>query len=135
MSELRFIVRGKVVGEHAVRSHLDKAPPKTTDALKTVTQRDEAKKSLGFVVLGYSPEHWAERVKAREEAFRLYSKDPTKNKSPGTLEEFTIRWMSKNKPKRARSKPYEIESSAEVCADLMRRAGWLHVRVDEILKG
>lgn len=135
MSELKFIVRGQVVSEDRVKAHLDKGKPRTSESLKTVTQRDEAKQSLGFIVLGYSPEHWAERVKAREEAFRLYSEDPTKNKAPGTLEEFTVRWMGKNKPKRARSKPYEIEQSADQCAELMRKAGWTHVRVDEILKG
>jgi hypothetical protein len=135
MSELKFIVRGQVVEAHKVKAHIDKAPPRTSNSLKTVSMRDEAKQSLGFIVLGYSPEHWAQREKDREDAFRLYAEDPTKNKAPGTLEEWTPKWMGKNKPKRARSKPYEIESSADQCAGLMRKAGWLHVRVDEILKG
>jgi hypothetical protein len=80
------------------------------------------------VVLGYSPEHWAER----ENEYEFQKKD---GKPVGTLAEFTARWMSKNKPKRARSKPYEIESAADQCAALMTKAGWLHVRVDELMRG
>lgn len=135
MSELKFIVRGQVVGEDRVKAHLDKAKPRTSDALKTVALRDEAKQSLGFIVSGYSPDHWAERAKEHAYSLKNFRDGELGAKNPGTLDEFTAKWLSKNKPKRARSKPYEIESSAEQCAELMRRAGWLHVRVDEILKG
>lgn len=135
MSELKFTCKGAVLTADQVKQSAQKAPPRTSNSLKTVSRRDEAKQSLGFIVLGYSPEHWAQREKDREDAFRLYAEDPTKNKAPGSLEEWTPKWMAKNKPKRARSKPYEIESSANQCAELIRKAGWFHVRVDEILKG
>lgn len=92
-------------------------------------------KSDGFVVLGYSAEVWASIPKLHSEAIKRNAEKPTEYKHPGTLEEFTASWLRKNKPKRARSKPYEIESAADLCADLMRKAGWVHVRVEELLKG
>lgn len=110
-----------------------KRPKVVGEGLKRVETRAEAKQSDGFVVTGYSPESWAGRAAAFES--ELKEANLLGAKSPGTLEEFTAKWMAKNKPKRARSKPYEVESSADQCAELMRKAGWLHVTVSEILKG
>jgi hypothetical protein len=134
VSELKFIVRGQVVGEYGVKAHLDKAKPRVSDGLKKVESRYDAKVSQGFVVLGYSPTHWEKRVADRLEALRLHEMD-SKNKAPGTLEEWTAKWMAKNKPKKVRSKPYELESAADECGQLAVRAGWLYVRIEEILKG
>lgn len=135
MSEMKFVVNGKEMTALQLKAIAPKAPPKSSDALKTVELRDQAKVSLGFIVLGYSPEHWESRVKARSEALVLHEIDPLKNKAPGTLEEWTPKWMSKNKPKRVRSKPYELLGAAELCGQMAVKAGWLFVRIDEILKG
>lgn len=113
-----------------------KPPPKSTSAaLKRVDCRDEAKESDGFVVIGYSPEQQEALSADYADAKRRFDEAELRAEPAGTLEEFASKWMAKNKPKRARSKPYEIESAADLCADLMRKAGWLHVRVDELLKG
>lgn len=112
------------------------APMKATkETLKRVDSRSDAKVSDGFVVLGYQPEVWADIEVYYGHAVKANENAPEKNKHPGTLAEFTQRWMSKNKPKRARTKPYELESAADQCAELCRKAGWMHVRVEELMKG
>jgi hypothetical protein len=132
---LTFVVNGREMDAAQFKAQAQKAKPRVTEStMKRVEDRSVAKMSDGFVVLGYSPEQWAQRVKDHADALKLFADEPLKNKAPGTLEEFTPRWMAKNKPKRARSKPYEIESAADTCAELMRKAGWLHVRVDELMK-
>lgn len=135
MSELRFVVGDRVMSEYEFKQRAQKRVARKSESLKAVYQRDEAKESLGFVVVGYSPDHWAQRIEDHKHALRMYEAEPTKSKDPGSLDEFTTRWLLKNKPKRARSKPYEIESSAEQCAEMLRKAGWLNVRVDELLRG
>lgn len=41
-------------------------------------------------------------------------------------------WLRKAKHKPVRSKPYELQESANVCAELARKAGWLFVLVVEL---
>lgn len=135
MPELTFVVNGRVMTVDQFKTQAKKAPPKpAAETMKRTSDRGSAKVSDGFAVLGYSPEHWSQRIEDHKLAQELFAKDPNKNKAPGTLDEFTKVWMRKNKPKRARSKPYEIESAADVCAELMRKAGWLHVHVEELMK-
>lgn len=135
MSELLFNVGGRIVNADQFKVTAQKAPPKSTaDTMKRVDDRGAAKVSDGFAVLGYSPDYWAQRIADHALAQQLFDREPTKNKAPGALETFTPVWMRKNKPKRARSKPYEIESAANTCAELMRKAGWVHVCVEEIMK-
>ena len=43
-------------------------------------------------------------------------------------------WIANAKKKPIRAKPYEIKESAEVCADLATRSGWLSVGLVEIKK-
>ncbi len=43
-------------------------------------------------------------------------------------------WIANAKKKPIRAKPYEIKESAEVCADLATRSGWLSVALVEIKK-
>jgi hypothetical protein len=137
MSGLKFTVGGREVSESDLLREAKKLPKRAPikDSLKSVDARGEATVSLGFVAVGYSPEHWASRIADHKSAQELFLKDPNKNKAPGEIDSFSVAWMAKNKPKRARSKPYELESAAEMCADLMRKAGWLHVRVEELLMG
>jgi hypothetical protein len=112
------------------------APIKTAkETLKRTDDRTVAKVSDGFLVLGYTPEAWADIEVFYGYAVKANESEPNKNKHPGTLAEFTQAWMNKNKPKRARTKPYELESAADQCAELCRKAGWVHVRVEELMKG
>lgn len=41
-------------------------------------------------------------------------------------------WIKSAPLKPIRSKPYEIEESARVCADLARKEGWMRVVVEEL---
>lgn len=43
-------------------------------------------------------------------------------------------WIANAKKKPIRPKPYEIKESAEVCAGLAKRSGWLSVELVEIKK-
>jgi hypothetical protein len=134
MPEITFNVGGREVTASQLIATAPKRKPKpAAESLKRVDAREHAKESDGFAVLGYSPAHWAQRETDYTAAMLSFKTGGGKN--PGTAEEFTTRWMQKNKPKRARTKPYEIESAADQCAELMRKAGWLHVRVEELMKG
>lgn len=42
--------------------------------------------------------------------------------------------MKKNKPKKLRTRPYELESAAKQCAAMAVADGYVHVTVEEILK-
>jgi hypothetical protein len=67
-------------------------------------------------------------------ALAEHEADRSKN-APGTIGDFTTCWLGKHAPKRVRSKPYSLAEAADVCAELARKAGWQHVRVDELLRG
>lgn len=43
-------------------------------------------------------------------------------------------WLIRTKPKRVRSRPYEIPSAADECRAIAERGGWEHVRVTEVKK-
>jgi hypothetical protein len=135
MSEINYVnASGERINIDSLKGKHAKAPtPK--DSLKRVENRADAKLSMGFAVLGYSPAHWAQKDAAYRDAIEANRNEPEVNKHPGTLDEFERRWMNKNKPLRARSKPYELEDAANTCAELMRKAGWLHVRVEELMRG
>lgn len=105
---------------------------------KATTDRSQAKQSLGFQVEGYSPEmlEAAEAAHARTRAaymdLKALGKLGQNEKDPGEWD--ADKWMSSHKPKRVRTKPFEIASSADQCAELARKAGWLHVTVSELLR-
>ncbi len=127
-----------VLGERVVPAYELMARPKPKAskgvAMKRTRERDEATHSAGFMVLGYTPTTWANLPGLHTEAMRLHTAGPTEHKHPGDFEEWRARWMTKNKPKRVRSKPYELEDAANVCAELARKAGWMHVRLDEVMR-
>lgn len=119
-----------------------KPQARQSTSLKRVESRADAKESDGFAVTGFSPEHLA-RAKADLEATitELRRQNEVCKDEPGySPKRIPPDWdedayMRTATPKRARSKPYEIESAADACAALMRKAGWKCVRVDELLKG
>lgn len=134
MSGITFLVRGQVVSQSTAEAMLYERPaPKISAVLKRTNDRQNAQVSMGFVVLGYPAEYaqwiaddYSRRIKAHEEQEKG-------SKHPGTPDEHERHWLAKNKPKRI-GRPYSLESAAEVCAELARKAGWLHVRVDEVLR-
>lgn len=117
--------------------HKPQAPANTS--LKRTDDRTRAKVSDGFVVLGF-PRDYLETAERehnirREELLALErtNKLGPKEKVPAPWNEEVF--MRTGKPKRARTKPYELEAAADECAELCRKAGWKNVRVEELMKG
>lgn len=44
------------------------------------------------------------------------------------------KWLNEAKLRPVRSKPYELQSAANECAELARKAGWLRVSLQEVKK-
>lgn len=84
----------------------------------------------GWLVVGFSPEHLAE-AKRLHDADAASQVDPLRRAKPFDPHQH----MRIAKPKKARSKPYEVADAAEECAVLMRRAGWQLVQVVPVAKG
>jgi len=137
MSDLHFTVGARTISESELRANaaLQKAPApaKKKASLRRTKDSDKATHSAGFQVLGYTPTLWAELPDMYAEAVKKHEKD-AKNKHPGTLDEFIASYVLKNKPKKVRSKPYELRDAADICARLAEKAGWQRVRVEEVLK-
>jgi len=134
MPEITFNVGGRTVTADSILKSAPKPPPKVSTNLRRTHERDAATVSDGFLVLGY-PAGTPESIE-REYRNQLaaHERQPNDNKHPGMLDEFIRRWYSKNKPKRIERK-FVLASSAEVCAELARKTGWVEVRVEEVLKG
>lgn len=141
MSELTFNIGGRIVPASEIGKYATPAPKKASRSyVKRVTDRSLAKLSDGFLVTGYSPAH-IEMAKVDHERLQKTQADLIAVGAKLGPREKIVRdwdqeaWMSATKPKRVRSKPYEISSSADQCAELARKAGWLRVSVEEIMKG
>lgn len=116
--------------------------PTPSERLKAVDDRSVAKESHGFRVVGHPPgameaaKSLAERAVSRwwamtdeERLVRTVGGE----RAPAEWAEAS--WRSATKPTAVHSKPYAIESSAQLCAELARKQGWTDVEVVEILKG
>lgn len=111
---LDFIVNGRRVSEHQVKAMApQKKPAPRNDAPKTFHR--------GYVAEGYAP-GVVEEARRNAEKIRADSWNEAA-------------WKARHKPKRVRSKPYEVASAAEACAELARRAGWTDVRIAELKQG
>lgn len=112
----------------------------TKEPLKRVTDRAKAKESDGFLVTGYSPAQMATAEVDHEAMKTLQANKIAAGQKLEPKEKIIGAWsaetyMNTNKPKRVRSKAYEIPEAADLCAQMARKAGWLRVDVDEIMKG
>jgi hypothetical protein len=96
----------------------------------------------GFVVTGYAPGRIAEAERLQERALAKWAEMEPKaqaeeisagRRPPEPWDQ--LRWMAKNKPSKVRTKPYELEDAANVCAELAKRAGWEFVTVTAIAQG
>lgn len=132
---VEFVVRGKVVNETSVSYPMSeaakrRAPKVVAPGLKRVDRVDEATHSRGFFVSGYPPDVVASAKSAHENQQRLFGLGEAADPGPWSFDE----WRAKNKPTKARSKAYEIAGAAETCAAMLRKAGWLEVRVEQDLR-
>lgn len=121
----------------AALAHQQAKPKQTRGTLKRTDDRSVAKVSEGFLVTGFSPEHLAQGERDHAIAVDLAhshnAHNPTKPVAvPGPWSEEA--YMRKAKPKRVRTRPYEIASAADQCAEMAKKAGWKGVRIEEVLK-
>jgi hypothetical protein len=124
---LTFNVGGRILDADQFKAQATpakKAAPR--EVLKAVTDRSEAKLSMGFVVTGYPALEIAQAKESHERAMADGSE----------TEPFELsRYARKHKPTKGRFKPFEVEASADDCAALLKRMGWHLVTVTELMKG
>lgn len=80
----------------------------------------------GWQVVGFSPDHLAE-------AKRMHAADPARKIDNKLFDE--VAFMRTSKPRKVRSKAYEVYAAALDCADLARTAGWKSVSTPLQAKG
>lgn len=80
----------------------------------------------GWRVIGVSPEAVVQAAAAHEE----------RNKKQGLDDKFDPeKWIKNATLKPTRTKPFEIEESAILCAKLARSSGWQRVEIQRLAKG
>lgn len=132
---VEYVMGGRTVTEEQLLACKAKPKPKPRGpASKRVDNVHDATRSAGFTVSGFSPEHLVKAEKQRGEdiafakAWNAEHKECAMRVPPPWDAELYIRTA---RPIRARSRPYEIESAADQCAEMLRKAGWLGVRVEQ----
>jgi hypothetical protein len=138
MPELTYIVAGqeKTAGQladDAKRAGM-RRPASAPSEHKTTHKRDEARLSLGFIVLGRPADYMDSARKAYASELSLHEGDPKTCKHPGMLDDYTRRWKTKNKPARISKRPYQVRDAADICAALALKSGYVEVEIEEILK-
>lgn len=104
-------------------------PPPASNVPRTVTRRDGPDQfHKGWRVVGIPPGA-VEAAETEHNRLQARMQDWTKRKPFDRGN-----WIANAKKKPIRAKPYEIKESAEVCADLATRSGWLSVELVEIKK-
>ncbi len=95
-------------------------------AKKKATTKDEReKRHMGFSVTGFSPESLAN-------AEAEHNKCVSRGEAEGSFDPDAF--MNGHKPQKARSAPYSMPDSANQCAEMLRKAGWLRVAVTEVIR-
>jgi hypothetical protein len=106
------------------------APKKKAPPVAKLTGIDyEDEMLLGFAVEGWRPEELEVARFNREREIEAYAANPI-GKQPQPFD--AEKWFASIRPKKVRSKPYDIKTAAEDCAALATKAGWLRVQVTEI---
>lgn len=113
-------------------------PKPVKETHSATLDRSKAKVSLGFAVEGFSKEHLAAAKEAHEklrtELWGRWEQGKLARGEKVIPEWDEATYMRTAKPKRVRSRPYEIESAADQCAELARKSGWLNVHVVELIR-
>lgn len=83
----------------------------------------------GYRVVGFAPLRMASAQAEHERLEEAAAKaSPHYKPQPWSADAY----MARSKPSAVRSKPYELASAAEQCAEMARRSGWLRVEVRPI---
>ena len=137
MREITFLCGGRELTAAEIQREAamqPRQPKSSASEHKTTHKRDEAKLSLGFIVLGRPADYMDTVRKAYETELSLHEEKPKEVKHPGMLDDFARRWKMKNKPARISRRPYSLEDAAKACAELAKKSGWVEVEVEEVLK-
>lgn len=117
---LQFVnIHGETLPDPVARQKCAKSAPKP--------KPEEKSYHKGWRVVGIPP---GELELARSEAQRLARTAIENGRAAKEFDE--ANWLQNHRGKPVRNKPYEIKSSADECAALAEKAGWLRVRVEEI---
>lgn len=117
---IQFVnIHGQVLPDPVALKQYSKAAPRPKPEEKSFHK--------GWRVTGIPPGALEE---ARAEALRLGRIEEQNGRAAKEFNE--ANWLQNHRGKAVRSKPYEIKDSADECATLAEKAGWLRVRVEEI---
>jgi len=105
------------------------AKPKAKRQSKVTGVDHQDTESLGFTVEGWVADAMIEAKRVRMDELAAFAANPV-GKQP--LEWDEEAYFQKVKPKRICARPYEIASSADACAEIATKAGFLRVRVREV---
>jgi hypothetical protein len=110
-----------------------KSAAASTQVQHSLDAREGPTVSKGWQVEGFSPAHLAE-AKRQHDLERDSQRGRNLRKGEDALGPWDeAAYMRQAKPKKVRPKPYALASSAELCADMARKEGWLGVRVREMV--
>lgn len=104
------------------------APPSETGKKKAAAVRGEYHK--GWIVTGFPKGDIEEARRKHDEACARAEETGAPMLKPFSEEMY----CRTNKPKKARPKPYEVRSAADACAELLRKSGWVSVRVEPVAR-
>lgn len=118
---LQFVnIHGEALADPVALKQYQKAP--------TRLKPEEKSFHKGWRVVGIPPGALEEARAAHQRVQTMAAKAGGREIKP--FDE--ANWLQNHRGKAVRSKPYEIKDSADECATLAEKAGWLRVRVEEI---
>ncbi|CAN7191016.1 hypothetical protein [Acidovorax sp. LjRoot117] len=113
-------IDGEVLPDPVALKKYTKAPPKP--------KAEEKSYHKGWRVIGIPPGALEEARDDHRRVVEMAAKSGGREIKP--FDE--ANWLQNHRGKPVRAKPYEIKSSAEECAALAEKGGWLRVRVEEM---
>lgn len=132
LKPIDFVVGGKVVSESMLLDSATKRQPKA--------RAEVSEYHKGYRVVGHPPGALEAAAKFRAEQLALWSsydeEDRRRAKKRGEKEPRPWdeeQWRRNTHKKPIRSKPYEIPTAADLCAEMARKAGWIDVEVVAIV--
>lgn len=89
----------------------------------------------GFRVVGHAPGAMETAEIDAKNALALFEEDRAQGRASGKPPKYWDEnfWRNNQKKKPVRAKPYELRQSADLCAEIARKSGWLDVAVVELV--
>lgn len=138
MSEYTFTVGGRVVTAGQLQIENKHSPAASRRPAKAEATEEYHR---GWSVEGYPPGQIASAKGVADSAARRWlamsaeQRDAAVKGGEREPKPFDLaHYLATMKPKKVRSRPYEIPSSAEQCAAMATAHGWEHVRIVEVKK-